>query len=71
MIAEILAIPNVREIHDLHIWSITTGTVLCTAHLALDCLTLEESCDIIRKATEICKEGSIYHVTLQVCILRS
>jgi len=63
---EILGLPNVKEVHDLHAWSITRGSVLLTAHVAVNVDTLHEGCDILEKASAICMRGEIYHVTLQI-----
>ena len=38
----ILAIPAVKDVHDLHVWCITTGMAICTAHLMVDAATVEE-----------------------------
>lgn len=58
------AVPGVRNIHDLHIWSITTGVPLLTAHVAIDSLeqwdaTLKALCEAIAQAHHI------DHLTLQ------
>ena len=29
------SLEDVKEVHDLHVWSLTTGAALCTAHIAV------------------------------------
>ncbi len=35
-IRELCAIPGVREVHDLHIWTVTSGMEAATAHVVID-----------------------------------
>lgn len=60
----IRAVPGVRDLHDLHIWSITVGKTSLTAHLVIEPTT--ESAALIRT---VCRrledEHHIGHATLQ------
>lgn len=60
----ILSVGGVRRVHDLHLWSITTGVPLLTAHVELD--SLEEwdaTLHALRNA--ILQNHQIDHATLQ------
>lgn len=54
------------EVHDLHVWSIKSGMVQCTAHVVLDVHTMKEGCDILDQASKICSSHQIDHACLQV-----
>jgi cobalt-zinc-cadmium efflux system protein len=60
----ILSVGGVRRVHDMHIWSVTTGVPLLTAHVELD--TLEEW-DVTLQALRdaILENHRIDHATLQ------
>ncbi|MDA0979154.1 MAG: cation diffusion facilitator family transporter [Proteobacteria bacterium] len=61
------AIDGVREVHDLHIWAMSTQETSLTAHLVMPENTLwevEEGYNRIGEALK--KKFSIHHVTLQV-----
>jgi len=57
-------IPGVREIHDVHVWTLTSGLEAASGHLQL-----AEDADldaVLREATDMLeREYSIGHVTLQ------
>lgn len=60
----LLSVPGVRNVCDLHIWSITTGVPLLTAHVKIESLERWHSTlDALRKAVRI--GHGIEHVTLQ------
>jgi cobalt-zinc-cadmium efflux system protein len=57
-------IPDVSEVHDLHIWHISSGQVSLSAHLRLD--SLEQWPRILEDARRVLDERfDIDHVTLQ------
>ncbi len=63
--AYLAALPGVTEVHDLHIWGMSTTETALTAHLvrpgaALDDALLSEAC------IELKRRFSIHHATLQV-----
>jgi cobalt-zinc-cadmium efflux system protein len=56
---------GVRDCHDLHIWTISSGEPILTAHLAVDPDT--DRCRVLRDAMRLTREElKIDHVTLQV-----
>ena len=65
-VADYLAgLPGVTDVHDLHIWGMSTTETALTAHLvrpgaALDDGLLTEAC------TELRRRFAIHHATLQV-----
>jgi cobalt-zinc-cadmium efflux system protein len=57
-------IPHVRDVHDLHIWHISSGQVSLSAHVKLD--ALEHWPRILVDARRVLDERfGIHHVTLQ------
>lgn len=63
--AELAARPHVTEVHDLHIWEITSGMPAASAHVIVDD---GEDCHAIRADLEtlLAREHGITHTTLQV-----
>ena len=57
--------PGVAEVHDLHVWEITSGFPALTAHVLVDS---DADCHALRAAVARCCETrfSIDHTTLQV-----
>lgn len=61
----LLAVPGVSEIHDLHVWALTSGKNSLTVHLVLDAAGDEQS--VLGDATQmLAKRFSIHHTTLQI-----
>ena len=61
----IIALENIRhvkEIHDLHVWSLTHGKPAMTAHIIVD----DKVEYVLKKATIECRKIGIYHTTIQV-----
>jgi zinc transporter 2 len=55
------AISGVNDVHDLHIWSISSGKIVLTAHLRAD-----NPAAILPVANRVCNEMGIHHCTFQV-----
>ncbi len=59
--------PGVRDVHDLHVWEITSGYICLTAHVVVDDARVSET-DPLRKA--LCEllwhRFRVAHVTLQM-----
>jgi cobalt-zinc-cadmium efflux system protein len=63
--ASMLGVPGVCAIHDLHIWSLTSGVPLLTAHVEIDNLTEWNGC--LKSLREmLAREHQIEHVTIQI-----
>jgi cobalt-zinc-cadmium efflux system protein len=59
---DLLSIPDVREVHDLHIWSVSTGRLALSVHLIS-----KNSEEVIKKANQIIEEKyKIIHTTIQI-----
>jgi cobalt-zinc-cadmium efflux system protein len=67
VINAVKAVPGVVDLHDIHIWTITSGIYALSAHLAIADQTVSQSCDIITKVNEVLAgEFNITHTTLQL-----
>jgi len=67
IINEIVKVKGVKDIHDLHVWSITTNMNALSAHIVLDNIFLEEASKILYEIREILKNKfNIMHTTLQI-----
>jgi len=54
------AIHRVKEVHDLHIWSLSVGKPAMSAHIVCK----ENPEYVLKKATKLCREFGIYHSTI-------
>lgn len=58
-------VPGVRELHDLHVWTLTSGMDVATAHLVVE--AGPNAPDVLATAQRVLQEGyGITHATLQV-----
>ncbi len=60
-----LAVPGVRSVHDLHIWTITSGYVALSGHVGVDEAT-DASDVLVRLHRLLSRDFGIEHITLQV-----
>ncbi len=61
---EIRSVEGVVDVHDLHIWSITPGNVLLTAHVVVSDVS---ACnDVLRSVKNIADSYGINHTTIQI-----
>lgn len=59
--------PDVESIHDLHIWSITSGLNALSCHIVVDDqMTIAESEQLLRKIEHDLEHENIQHVTIQI-----
>lgn len=59
---DLLAIPSIDEVHDLHVWSLTEGQVNLSAHV-----TTKEASKALQEATRVLQEKHhIHHTTIQL-----
>ena len=62
----IARIGGVTDVHDLHVWSIGSGSHALSAHVLLDDRRLSEAADVLRDIDECVKSHfDIAHVTIQ------
>jgi cobalt-zinc-cadmium efflux system protein len=60
-------VPGVRDVHDMHIWTITSGIHALSAHVLIDDQTVARSADITRTVErELARLFNITHTTLQL-----
>ena len=60
-------IPGVNEVHDIHIWTITSNIYALSAHLVIDDQMVSKSTNIVRTVRqELAKRYNISHTTLQL-----
>jgi cobalt-zinc-cadmium efflux system protein len=58
----------VREVHDLHVWTVTSGLYMLSGHIVVDgSLTVDEASDLVRSIRDrLSRRFGIAHTTLQV-----
>lgn len=67
IVSEIRYVPGVKEIHDIHVWTITSGIVAFSAHLMIDDQMVSMSNEIRDSVNRMLAERfSITHTTLQL-----
>ncbi|MED5802668.1 cation diffusion facilitator family transporter [Gordonia sp. Z-3] len=59
---ELAAIPSVDDVHDLHVWTLTTGMDVATVHLDSDC----SNTDVLAAAQVVMARHGLEHATIQV-----
>lgn len=60
--AELQAIPEVLDVHDLHVWSLTTGMEVVTVHLS----STAPNAEVLPAAREVLASHGLDHATVQV-----
>ncbi|MBM4432428.1 MAG: cation transporter [Chloroflexi bacterium] len=59
--------PGVDDVHDIHIWTITSGIYALSAHLLIQDQMVSRSAEIVRTVTQnLTKNFGITHTTLQI-----
>lgn len=58
---DMVAIAGVKDVHDLHVWSISSELKACSAHVFLDANTTAEANKIIKNINHLLEEK--YHIT--------
>jgi cobalt-zinc-cadmium efflux system protein len=65
--AAVKSIAGVKDLHDVHIWTITSGIYALSAHVSIDDQMVSQSCDILTKINGVLAESfNITHTTLQL-----
>ncbi|HEY7696779.1 MAG TPA: cation diffusion facilitator family transporter [Vicinamibacteria bacterium] len=61
---DLLALEDVRDVHDLHVWTVTSGFISLSCHCEI--ASSEVADDVLRRATSLLRERyGIRHVTIQ------
>jgi cobalt-zinc-cadmium efflux system protein len=58
------SIPNVESVHDLHVWTVTSGMVAMSAHAIVRDAGCHQS--VLERAHDLLQEMGIQHVTVQL-----
>ncbi|MCQ3939111.1 MAG: cation transporter [Chloroflexi bacterium] len=67
MVEDIRAVEGVRDIHDLHVWSINENLRMLSAHVVIEDVSIREGTTIQRTINELLAHGyQIQHATLQL-----
>lgn len=60
-------VPGVDDVHDIHIWTITSGIYALSAHLLIEDQMVSRSAEIVRTVNQnLAKNFDITHTTLQI-----
>src|SRR6266508_2458378 len=63
--AELLTVPHVTEVHDLHVWTLTSGMEVASAHLTV--ASAAATTEVLAAArTALQDQYGIAHATLQL-----
>lgn len=61
----LLSLPEVKEIHDLHVWAMSTTQVALTAHLLRNSPNIDD--ELLHKASKELRDNyGIHHTTIQI-----
>ncbi|KAI9138688.1 cation efflux protein, partial [Paraphysoderma sedebokerense] len=65
---DLLTIPLINRVHDLHIWNLSVGKIALAVHLEVDySITNQEYEEVLERTQElVCKRYGIHHTTVQV-----
>jgi cobalt-zinc-cadmium efflux system protein len=67
VIEAIKKVPGVEEVHDIHVWTITSGIYALSAHLLIEEQTVSQSAEIVDAVNKILTgRFNITHTTLQL-----
>jgi len=67
VIETIKSIPGVQDVHDIHIWTITSGIHALSAHLLIEDRTVSRTGEIVEKINQdLTRYFNITHTTLQL-----
>ncbi|GAB2934528.1 cation diffusion facilitator family transporter [Rhodococcus aerolatus] len=60
--ADLLAVDGVQDVHDLHVWTLTTGKDVATAHLTSEA----EPAGVLTRSRDVLAAHGLAHATVQV-----
>lgn len=61
----LLSVPGVKSLHDLHVWSVTSGKTTLTVHLVMDPAANGETQVLPAVRARMAEDFSIRHITVQ------
>jgi cobalt-zinc-cadmium efflux system protein len=62
--ATLEGIPGVESVHDLHVWSVTSGVVALSAHAIVR--EADRQQDVLERACDLMGQMGIHHITIQL-----
>lgn len=63
--SELLAVPGIVDVHDIHVWTITSGLDAMSAHVCVDSETSSQN--VLTAVTQVAQQSfGIRHTTIQV-----
>jgi cobalt-zinc-cadmium efflux system protein len=62
--AGLQGIPGVESVHDLHVWTVTSGVVALSAHAIVREPELHQ--DVLERACQLMGQMGIHHITIQI-----
>jgi cobalt-zinc-cadmium efflux system protein len=67
LVRDVMSVPGVRGVHDLHVWSISSSLRALSAHILTDNMTLDEGAQVQQEINRRLVSGyEIGHATLQL-----
>jgi len=67
VIEAIKNVPGVEDVHDIHIWTITSGMHALSAHLLIEDQTVSRSAEIVKTVNQdLARYFDVRHTTLQI-----
>lgn len=63
--AAIEALPGVKSIHELHVWSISSGKASLTVHVVSDLVAVDQEALLLRIRATLAERFGIHHSTVQ------
>jgi cobalt-zinc-cadmium efflux system protein len=65
--AAVREVPGVRGMHDLHVWTVSSGILACSCHILVDEQSVREGQQVLRGVADLLKERyRINHATIQI-----
>jgi cobalt-zinc-cadmium efflux system protein len=66
LVRKIIDMPDVVDVHHVHLWPVTHNNVAFTAHILVNDRTLSEVEETKKRIEAILRENGIHHTTLQI-----
>jgi len=67
IVTVIRQVPGVEDVHDIHVWTVTSGLHALSAHVVIEDQTVSQSGEIVRTITDdLAERFDIRHSTLQL-----
>jgi len=67
--AELRGVPGVIDIHEFHLWSLNTSTILCTVHIVMQTESAVEVNNTVDRIKKLLHRNNVHSSTIQTEIL--